>query len=136
MTVVYPHEETSPASRPSTNSTALVSVGALSTALLASVCCIGPFLLTALGVGVGATGFLAGTAEALKGLLPYRPLFIGLTLLLLGVGFYSAYRNSSSPCGTEGACTVRSAKGASPKLLWMMATLALMLILAPYWLAL
>jgi mercuric ion transport protein len=109
---VHPHEETSPASKPSTNPAAMASVG------------------------VGATGFLAGTAEALKGLLPYRPLFIGLTLLLLGVGFYSAYRNSSSPCGTEGACTARSAKGASLKLLWMMATLALMLILAPYWLAL
>jgi hypothetical protein len=61
---------------------------------------------------------------------------IGLTALFLGVGFYVAYRNVSSPCGTEGVCTARPVKGASRKLLWMMAAVALMLILAPYWLAL
>jgi hypothetical protein len=112
------------------------TAGGLLAAFLASVCCIGPVVFAALGVGVGATGFLAGTADFLKALLPYRPLFIGLTMLLLGVGFYSAYRNASSPCGTEGACTARPVKGASRKLLWMMAAVALMLILAPYWLAL
>ncbi len=112
------------------------TAGGLLAAFLASICCIGPVIFAALGVGVGATGFLADTAGFLKVLLPYRPLFIGLTVLFLGVGFYLAYRNASSPCGTEGVCTARSAKGASRKLLWMMATLALMLILAPYWLTL
>jgi hypothetical protein len=112
------------------------TAGGLLAAFFASVCCIGPVVFAALGVGVGATGFLAGTADFLKALLPYRPLFIGLTVLLLGVGFYTAYRNASSPCGTEGACIARPAKGTSRKLLWMMAAVALMLILAPYWLAL
>ena len=112
------------------------TAGGLLAAFLASVCCIGPVVFAALGVGVGATGFLAGTADFLKALLPYRPLFIGLTVLLLGVGFYSAYRNVSSPCGTERACTARQAKGANRQLLWMMAAVALMLILAPHWLAL
>jgi hypothetical protein len=112
------------------------TAGGLLAAFLASVCCIGPVVFAALGVGVGATGFLAGTADFFKALLPYRPLFIGLTVLLLGVGFYSAYRNASSPCGTEGACTTRPVKDTSRKLLWMMAAAALMLILAPYWLAL
>lgn len=136
MTVGHPQEETHPYPRPPKNSATMVSVGALSTALLASVCCIGPFLLAALGVGVGATGALAGTAGFLKGLLPYRPLFVGLTLLLLGVSFYMAYRNSSSSCGTEGGCTIQSAKGTNRKWLWVMVTLAFLLILAPYWLAL
>lgn len=136
MTVAHPHEETHPNSRPPTNSVAMVSVGALSTALLASVCCIGPFLLAALGVGVGATGVLAGTARFLKGLLPYRPLFVGLTLLFLGASFYMAYRNYSPSCGTEGVCTAQSSKRANRKLLWVMTALAFVLILAPYWLAL
>lgn len=133
---VHPHEETHPDSRPANNSATMVSVGALSTALLASVCCIGPVLLAAFGVGVGATGALAGTAGFLKGLLPYRPLFIGLTLLLLGLSFYMAYRNSSFLCGAEGGCTARSVKGSNRKWLWVMAVLAFVLISAPYWLAL
>jgi mercuric ion transport protein len=133
---MHSHEERHPNSRSPTNSAAMVSVVALSTALLASVCCIGPLLLVTLGIGVGATGALAGTTEFLKRLLPYRPLFVGLTLLLFGASFYMAYRNSSSAFGTEGVCTARSAKGANRKWLWVMAALAFVLILAPYWLAL
>lgn len=136
MTVVHHHEETHPNSRPPKNSAAVVSVGALGTALLASVCCIGPVMLAAFGVGVGATGALAGMVGFLKGLLPYRPLFVGLTLLLLGASFYMAYRNSSSPCRAEGVCAAQSAKGPNRTWLWMMAALAVVLILAPYWLAL
>lgn len=136
MTVAHPHEETHPNSRPLKNSATMVSIGALITALLASVCCVGPILLAALGVGVGATGLLASATGILKGLLPYRPLFIGLTLLFLGVSFFMAYRNSSSSCRTEGLCTARSVKGANRKWLWVMAALAFVLILAPYWVAL
>lgn len=132
---VHLHEETHPDPRSPKNSAAMVSVTALGTALLASVCCIGPVALAAFGVGVGATGALASTVGILKELLPYRPLFVGLALLLLGVSFYMAYRDSSSPCGADGGCTARSAKGANRKLLWMMAGLAFVLILAPYWLA-
>lgn len=136
MTVAHPHEESHPDSRPPKHSATMASVGALSAALLASVCCIGPVVLAAFGIGVGATGALAGTVGFLKGLLPYRPLFVGLTLLLLGLSFYTAYRNSSSPCGTEGACAARSAEGTTRTWLWVMAALAFSLVLAPYWLAL
>jgi mercuric ion transport protein len=127
---------TVPRSEIKTTAVVAGTVGGLLAAFLASVCCIGPVVFAVLGVGVGATGFLADTTGILKALVPYRPLMIGLTALFLGVGFYVAYRNVSSPCGTEGVCTARPVKGASRKLLWMMAAVALMLILAPYWLAL
>lgn len=136
VTVMQPHEEAHPYFRPPKNSATMVSVGALGTAVLASVCCIGPLVLAALGVGVGATGGLAGTVGFLKGLLPYRPLFVGLTLLLLGVSLYMAYRNPSSPCRAEGLCAAPSAKRPNRTLLWMMAAVAFVLVLAPYWLAL
>ena len=50
----------------------------------ASLCCVGPLALLALGVG--------GTWIAnLTALEPYRPLFIGLTLLFLGLAFRRLY---------------------------------------------
>lgn len=112
------------------------SIGGLVAAFFSSICCIGPLVLAALGVGVGATGALAGTAGFLKALLPYRLVFVGLTLLLLGISFYHAYRKPSSVCMIEAGCVARSVSGLNRKLLWMIAALALVLILAPYWLAL
>jgi mercuric ion transport protein len=110
------------------------ATGGLTAAFLASVCCIGPVVFAALGVGVGATGFLAGTAGVLKALLPYRPLFIGLTALLLGVSLYLAYRK---PRIIGAACEAsNSASGSrlNRLVLWIIAGLAVTLIFAPYWL--
>lgn len=109
------------------------SAGGLVTALLASVCCIGPLIFAALGVGVGATGFLAGTAGFLKTLLSYRPWFIGLTTLLLGTGFYLAYRRPEQVCAPGTACAGTGGTRPSRMFLWIMATLAVVLVLAPYW---
>ena len=110
------------------------TAGGLLTAFLASICCIGPVVSAALGVGVGATGFLANTAGVLKALLPYRPLFIGLTAVLLGVSFYVAYRRPMVGDASCQACV--SASGVRPNrwLLWIIAGLAVALVFAPYWL--
>jgi len=109
----------------------------LSAALLASVCCIGPLVFAALGAGVGATGFLAGTAGFLKGLLPYRLAFIGLTILLLGISFYLAYgKPQSAVCAPGEGCASGTQSGVNRAWFWVMATFAMVLILAPYWLGL
>ncbi len=113
------------------------SMGGLITALLASICCIGPVVFAALGVGVGATGFLAGTAGFLKVLLPYRPGFIVLTLILLAISFYPAYRKpQSAVCAPGEVCAPGATSGANRTVLWVLAVLALVLLLAPYWLRL
>ncbi len=113
------------------------SAGGLIAALLASVCCIGPVVFAALGVSVGATGFLASTAGFLKALLPYRPLFIGLTVVLLGISFYWAYRKpKSAVCVPGEVCAPGAMSGSNRTVLWVLAVLALVLILAPYWLGL
>lgn len=53
-------------------------------AIGASVCCIGPLVLLALGIG--------GTwVSSLTAMEPYRPYFIGLTLLFLGLAFRKLY---------------------------------------------
>ena len=110
------------------------STGGLVAAFLASVCCIGPLVFAALGVGIGGTGLLAGTAGFLKGLPPYRPWFIGLTVLMLGVSFYLASRKPTSACVPGSICAPRETMRASRVLLWIVTAIALVLVLAPYWL--
>lgn len=110
------------------------SAGGLLAAFLASVCCLGPLAFAVLGVGAGATGFLAGTAGFLKALLPYQPLFIGLTGLLLGVSFYLAYRSPRTVCVPGAACLPAVGRFSMRTLLWIVAAVAVILVLAPYWL--
>ena len=50
----------------------------------ASVCCVGPLVLLAFGV----SGAWIGNLTALE---PYRPFFIGLTVLFLGLAFRKLY---------------------------------------------
>lgn len=53
-------------------------------AIGASVCCVGPLVLLALGIG----GSWIGNLTAME---PYRPHFIGLTVLFLGLTFRQLY---------------------------------------------
>ena len=112
------------------------STGGLITALFASVCCIGPILFAALGIGLGVTGFWASTAEFLKALLPYRPWFIGLTALCFGIGGYLLYRSPWGVCAPGLICPASANNRFTRKLFWVLAILALALVLAPYWLGL
>jgi mercuric ion transport protein len=68
-------------------------------AIGASICCVGPLLLLSLGI----SGAWIGSLAALE---PYRPIFIGLTLLFLGFAFYRLYLvrpacSSGSSCGNS-----------------------------------
>tara|TARA_R110002096_G_scaffold44524_9_gene119864 strand:+ start:15336 stop:15989 length:654 start_codon:yes stop_codon:yes gene_type:complete len=93
--------------------------GAIFAAIAASACCVLPAVLALVGVsGLGA----AAALEA------YRPLFLGVTALLLGAGFYLAYRkpkavaivaSEGDACGCPAPRTRRAAK----PMLWL-ATLA------------
>lgn len=65
-------------------------------AIGASVCCVGPLVLLALGVG----GTWIGNLTAMES---YRPFFVGLTLLFLGLAFRRLYLvpkacTPSTPC--------------------------------------
>lgn len=53
-------------------------------AIGASVCCVGPLVLLALGIG----GSWIGNLTAME---PYRPLFIGLTLIFIALAFRQFY---------------------------------------------
>lgn len=59
-------------------------VAGILAAIGASVCCVGPLVLLALGIG----GAWIGNLTAFE---PCRPLFIGLTLIFLGLAFRQLY---------------------------------------------
>lgn len=101
----------------------VTTIGSLLSAFLASLCCAGPLVLGVLGVGAGAT------ASSMKALIPYRPVFIALTVLLLVGGFFSVYRRKEA-CSTDPACQ-SSATKAVKITLWAATIAALILILLP-----
>ncbi|MCP9440640.1 MAG: mercuric transporter MerT family protein [Nitrospira sp.] len=111
------------------------ATGGVVAALVSSVCCLGPLLLAAVGVGVGATGFWAGTAEVMKALLPYRPLFIVVAVVSLLYSFYLVYRKPQGSCEAGTVCEP-AAQQRMKWVLWGLAGLALVLMTAPYWLGL
>jgi mercuric ion transport protein len=95
-------------------------------ALAASICCIGPILLLSLGIG-------GAWISSLMLFEPYRPIFIVLALLFLGMAFHRIYIASR-------ACPQGSACGDARLLrhwrwgFWIAAIVALALIAVP-WLA-
>jgi len=116
------------------NTASFVSLGGILAAFLASLCCLGPVLFAALGVGVGATGFLASTAGFLKVFVPYRPFLIGASLLAIGAGFYLAYRKPSASCSTDANCAGSRSRSKLVIFLWVSTVLILFFVLSPYWL--
>ena len=100
---------------------AVVGIGA---ALAASACCIGPLVFTLLGAGALSTASLT--------LVPYRPWFIGATALILGVGFYGAYRPVRTACAPDGSCTPSSPR-TRRVVMWIAAAIAALLVAFPYY---
>ena len=111
----------------------LTAIGSILSAFFSSLCCVGPLIFTAIGVGAGATGFFAGLAAYAKALVPYSPLFIGITFLLVTLGLFSAYRKKSH-CAPDSLCTIQSIQRIRTAL-WVTSGIASGLILLPYFLA-
>ena len=101
----------------------LTVAGAVVSGLLASVCCIGPLLLAALGIG--GAGLLARFES-------YRPAFTAATFALLGAGFWLAYRKPKVIEGDACGCEYPKANRLGRALLWIAAAVAIVFWSAPY----
>jgi mercuric ion transport protein len=97
-------------------------VGTVLAAFGASVCCILPVAVAVLGVGSAALG---------AKLEPLRPVFLVLTIAVLGSAFYRAYR--AEPCEPGQACAVPSNRRRQRIVLWIVAAVALALTTFPYY---
>ncbi len=103
------------------NKTALTSVGSVLSALLASLCCIGPVVFAL--IGAGSLGFAAAFE-------PYRPYLLALTVLFLGTAFYFTYRKREVQC-EDGTCKIESAGKWHKLFLWLAATFAVVFMFFP-----
>ncbi len=114
---------------PTRRATAAASVGgAIAAAFAASLCCLGPLLFAALGLG--GAGLLV-EFEA------YRPFFAALTLVLLGAGFYLTYRRprlapANAAAGEACECELPGANRFGRVTLWVATVVVAGLLGFPY----
>lgn len=76
---------------------AWLAAGGVLGALASSSCCIMPLVLFSLGLGGAWIGNLTALA-------PYQPIFVAITLVFLGAGFYLVYLRPKRACAEGEAC--------------------------------
>lgn len=92
-------------------------------AITASLCCIGPLVVTVLGLG----SFGAATLfEA------WRPYLLGVTFVLLAAAFYFTYRKREVACA-DGTCKTSSAPRWNKLLLWIATGAVILFAAFPYY---
>ena len=99
-------------------------VGGVLASIGASTCCVGPLLLLSLGIG----GAWIGNLTALE---PYRPVFIVLVLVFLGLAFRKLYLVPQN-CDSEVNCIADRTTGAQRLIFWIAAPLLLGLVAVPW----
>ena len=102
----------------------LTLAGSLTSAIVASACCIGPLGFSLLGIG--------GVSLALA-LAPYRPYLLGVTFLLLAWHFYLTYRRPAVECGPGQSCKMPKTQRTGKTLLWVVSILVILATTFPYY---
>lgn len=100
-------------------------VGAVVSAVGASICCVGPLLLLSLGVGGAWVGNLTAMEE-------YRPYWIAVTLIFLGIAFLKVYRKPKKETCRQGNACRPGASRRNRILLWVVTVFVLALLFLPY----
>ena len=100
--------------------------GSVLAAVGASLCCVAPLVLVGLGIGGAWLAYLHWFE-------PFRPYFIGATLLFLGLGFRSLYLKPQE-CETGAACAVPEVRIRQRAIFWVV-SIALLALIAVPWMA-
>ena len=115
-------------SQPATQKATLIG-GALA-ALAASACCLEPLVL----VTVGVSGAWISNLTALE---PYRPVFIGMALAMLGLAWRKIYRlPAAAACEPASLCARPYTNRVYRVLFWLVSGLVLLALALPYFLPL
>ena len=101
--------------------TSLAGIGAAATAAAASLCCVGPAVVSIVGVS---------GAVAAAGLKPYRPFLILGSMALLGLAFWLTYQPRTAASGGAVACRTRAGR-MSRRIVWIAAVVWLGAVLLP-----
>jgi mercuric ion transport protein len=101
------------------------TAGAVLSAFVATLCCVGPLILAL--AGLGGAGLLTKFE-------PLRPYLTVATVGLLGLGFYFSYRKPRAGAATGVACDCPAPRASrmGRVMLWVGAALVAVLLGAPY----
>ncbi len=100
-------------------------VAASLAAIGASVCCIGPLVLLTMGIG----GTWISTLTAFE---PYRPVFIGITLIFLFMAFRKLYILPRQ-CAPEDTCALPATLRNQRIIFWLVSAILIALLAFPYY---
>jgi len=100
-------------------------IAAIAAAVAASVCCVGPLVLVALGI----SGAWISNLTAFE---PYRPIFITLTFMFLGLAYYKVYRKPKTQnCKPESYCANPKKDKINKAVLWSITLLIVGMFIFP-----
>jgi len=100
-------------------------IAGLIAGITASACCIGPLVLLMLGI----SGSWISNLTALE---PYRPIFIGITLLFLGLAFCKLYLVPQS-CAVDTPCAQPENLRKQRVLFWLVTAVIALMIAFPWY---
>ena len=100
-------------------------IGGVVAAITASLCCIGPLVLVMLGIG----GSWIANLSALE---PFRPYFLGVSLIFLFFAWKKIYRAPAEACAPGSLCALPQTNRVYKLLFWMAAVLIGLAIVSPY----
>ena len=99
-------------------------IGGVLAGIGASACCVGPLLLLSMGIG-------GAWIAHLTALEPYRPGFIVLTVLFLGVTFWKLYLVPQN-CAVDDNCIADRSRKVQRLLFWVLLPIVLLLVVSPW----
>lgn len=100
-------------------------IAAVIAAVGASLCCVGPLVLLALGLG----GAWVGNLTMLE---PYRPIFIGVVLVFLGLAFRKLYL-VPEVCAPGQSCANPVTRRNQRIVFWVVTVILLALVAFPWY---
>lgn len=106
---------------PLTTKTALI--GSVLAGVGASVCCIGPLLLLSSGIS-------GAWISHLTAFEPFRPVFIVLTLVFLGLAFRKLYLMPQT-CAVGDTCDAERTRTTQRMMFWILAPITVGLVASP-----
>lgn len=113
-----------PTVRSSTSSKGTLIAGLIA-GITASACCIGPLVLLMLGI----SGSWIVNLTALE---PYRPIFIGITLLFLGLAYRKLYRVPQR-CAVDAPCATPASLRGQRLLFWVVSVVVVLMVTFPWY---
>ncbi|MBL8544837.1 MAG: mercury transporter MerT [Hyphomonadaceae bacterium] len=103
-----------------------LAAGGVAGAILASSCCVLPLVLVTLGV----SGAWIGNFTALE---PYKPVFIAVAAIFIGLGFWQVYFRPRAECEDGSYCARPQSALITQIALWLAAALVALAATIDWW---